>query len=281
MAARLVFPRRDVAHAPGVLAVVLGAVRVVAVLLLAAVGAVAAGLAALWPRRVAGARPAAWVTVGLARAFLALFRVRLSAPPAAAVRGHRGLIFMNHLTYLDPIVVFARGPVRFLAASGVRRIPFIGLIARAIGTVFVDRGDRTSRAASREQIRARLMARPTPPVALAPEGQIGPGGGTVLPFRYGAFEIAVEAELPILGLVLAYDPFDAVVWQQGEPILVALWRLAARTAPVRATATPLPLLFPRPAETEEEEDAEAERLARLSESAFLEALSRAMDGGED
>jgi 1-acyl-sn-glycerol-3-phosphate acyltransferase len=269
---KIPIPRRPIPHAVGPVEAVLGAVRIGAALLLAGVGAAAVVLAALVPGRVRGARPAAWAAVGLARAFLALFAVRVEAPPAAAIRGHRGLVFINHVSYLDPVVVMVRGPVRFLAASGVRKLPFVGAIAMAIGTVFVDRSDRTSRAASRARIREELLARPSSPVTIAPEGQIGPGGGTVFPFRRGAFEIAVETGLPILPLVLAYAPFDAVVWQQREPLLVALWRLGARTGGVRATATPLPLVRPAPAATEEEEDAEAERLATATEAAYVAAL---------
>ena len=268
---KIEIPHRKVPHNPSALGVALGVLRIVGLLLVAGVGAVPVLLAALIPGRPGGARPAAWVTVVLAKLFLALFRVRLEAP--ATLRTHKGLVFLNHLTYLDPVVGFARGPVRFLAASGVRGIPFIGLIAMAVGTVFVDRGDRASRAATRERIHRHLTARPSPPVALAPEGQIGPGGGVLLPFRHGAFEIAVEAQLPILPLLLSYEPFDAVVWQQGEPILLAVWRLAARTAPVYASARPLALLHPRPAATEAEEDAEAERLTGIAEAAFREALA--------
>ncbi len=273
MADKFIIPRRDIPHDRSVAAVTLGALRFVGVVLLLAPGAVLVGLAALWPWRIGGARAAAWVAVGLARCFLALLNVRLDAPPAAAVRGHRGLIFLNHLSYLDPVLVYARGPVRFLATAGVRGLPFVGLIAMAVGTVFVDRGDRASRAASRERIRRTLTTRPTPPVALAPEGQIGPGGGVLLPFRHGAFEIAVETGLPILPLLIDYAPFDAVVWQQKESIFVALWRLAARTAPVRATVTPLAPIHPGPAETDEEEDAEAERLAGVAEAAFRAAMA--------
>jgi hypothetical protein len=110
-------------------------------------------------------------------------------------------------------------------------------------------------------------------VTLAPEGQIGPGGG-VLPFRRGAFEVAVEAGMPILPLVLAYEPFDAAVWQQRELLLVALWRLGARRGGVDASITPLPIIRPSPAATEEEVEAEASRLAAYAEGMYREAVAR-------
>lgn len=275
---KILFPRREVHHRPGALEMVLGALRVGGVLVLAGIGAILVLAAVLVPGRVAGARPAQWLTVAIARTFLAITGVRLAAPPARDIRGHHGLVFINHLTYLDPVIVYARGPVRFLAAAGLRTLPFVGQIAMAVGTVFVNRGSRESRAASRRRIRETLERTPAPPVTLAPEGQIGPGGG-VLPFRRGAFEVSVETGLPILPLVLAYDPFDAVIWHQKELLLIALWRLTARRGGVRATIIALPVITPGAAGTEEEIDAEAARLAALAEAEFGKALQRFVDRG--
>jgi 1-acyl-sn-glycerol-3-phosphate acyltransferase len=249
----------------------LGVLRVTGGVLLAGIGSLLVLVAALAPVRIGGARPAQWLTVGIARVFLAIFGVRLDAPPARAIRGHRGLVFFNHLSYLDAPLLFARGPVRFLAAEGVRSIPFIGQIGRAVDTFFVDRGDRESRIASRSRIHDALTAHPTPPVTLAPEGQIGPGVG-VLPFRRGAFEIAVETGLPILPLLITYQPFDAVAWQQEELLLLALWRLGARRGGVVATITPLALIQPGQASSDAEEEAEAARLAAYAEQMYGEAL---------
>src|SRR5690606_14644170 len=205
----------------------------VAVLLLAAVGALAVLPAALAPGRVRGARPALWVALALARLFVLLFGIRLRCPDPAALRRHRGLVFINHLSYLDPVVVAALAPVRFLATAGVRRLPFIGWIARAVGTVFVDRGDVESRAASRGTLIEELSRAPYPPIVVAPEGQIGPGD-RVLPFRHGAFAVATEAGAEVLPVVLRFEPLNAAAWLPGEWILRALWRLAARTAPFTA-----------------------------------------------
>jgi 1-acyl-sn-glycerol-3-phosphate acyltransferase len=272
--ARIDIPWRHVHHEPTALEALIGVVRVVLVLIVAGVGSILVVLAVLVPGRIDGARPSGWINCLLARAFNVVCSVRLEGATARQIRRHRGMVFINHLTYVDAITMFARGPVRFVAAEGVKRIPFIGPIAMAVETVFVNRGDRASRAESRRRIRDRLRARPAPPVTLAPEGQIGPGTG-ILPLRRGGFELAVEVGLPIMPLVVQYEPFEAVVWNHGEPLIKALWRLAARRGGIRGTLTALQLLQPRPAGSDEEVRAEADRLLGLAEESFATVIGRA------
>jgi 1-acyl-sn-glycerol-3-phosphate acyltransferase len=186
--------------------------------------------------RVRAVRPALWIVVLLARLFVRLFGVRLLCHNPEILRRHHGLVFINHLSYLDPVVIEALAPVRFLATSGVQRLPFVGWIARAVGTVFVERGRAESRSASRTAVMDKLGRGAYPPIVIAPEGQIGPGG-RVLPFRHGALAIARDAGVPVLPVVLHFEPLAAAAWLQGEWILRALWRLAARTTPFTATVT--------------------------------------------
>ena len=270
--------RREPVHRPGVLAVVVGVVRMLGLVVLAAVGAVVALVAALVPVRIRGIRPAQAVCVGLARAFLALMGTRVVCADPEAIRRHRGLVFFNHLSYLEPVALVALGPARPLATSNVRKIPFIGAIAIALGTVFVDRSDKASRRASRAALLGRLQERPWPPVILSPEGGIGPGPG-VVPFRHGAFEIAIEGGFSIRPVVVRYEPPGPEIWLSEEWVLRAAWRLAARTHPFTITLTPLPLVVPQAAGTEEEEDAQAEALARALEVAYnRELIGRAVPG---
>ena len=229
----MVVPPESLPPRPGPLAVAVGAARVGATLVLAAVGTVVLGAAALvpWPRgRV---RPAEWAAVGVARACLAIAGVRRETAGLGALRAHDGFVFFNHLSYLDPVVLVAAAPVRFLSTAGVRRLPFVGPMARALGTIFVDRGRGASRSAARDALRAAVHASPVP-VALAPEGRIGPGPD-VLPFRHGAFEVAADADAPVLLVALRYRPHPFVVWQDGEWVLRAYWRLCARTGPLTAS----------------------------------------------
>ena len=254
-------------HRSSPVALAVGVTRMAAVVVLAASGALAVLAAALVPGRPGGSRPALHVVRMLARLFVLLFGIRLRCDDPTALREHPGLVFINHLSYLDPVVVEALAPVRFLSTAGVRRLPFIGWIARAVGTVFVNRGDAASRAASREALVGKLGRRTFPPIVIAPEGQIGPGGA-VLPFRHGAFDVACAAGVPILPLVLHYAPHEAATWHRGEWILRAVWRLAARTSPFTATVQPLAPVVLEPT-------AEVSEAARALEARYNAALAAA------
>ena len=211
---------------PGPVAALVGAVRVLAVLVLLAAGTLLMVAAALVPVRPRGVRLAMWAAVGVCRAFLAVTGTRVAVENRAALRAHRGFVFFNHLSFLDPVVLMAAAPTRFLAAEGVRRIPFVGWIAQAAGTLFVNRGRDESREAARHALRAAVADGVTP-VALAPEGGIGPGPG-VLPLRHGAFEVATDADADILLVALSFEPPGYAVWNR-ELLVLPLWRLCART----------------------------------------------------
>ncbi len=264
MAKRIEYTPPRPAHRLTVGAVLAGLARFAVMVPALLVGTAAVLLASLLPGRIRGARPALWAAIGLTRLFLLVFGVRLQCTGPEAIRRHAGLLFINHLSYLDPLAVLAVGPARFLSAAGVRTIPLIGWMATGVGTVFVNRGDEGSRAASREALVGKLRHRAYPPIVVAPEGQIGPGG-RVLPFRHGAFEVAAAAAVPVLPVVVTFDPLEAAAWHPGESIPRAAWRLAARTRRVTATLTPLPLLHPSPSD-------DVRVLARQLEAAYDAAL---------
>ena len=223
---------------PSPLAAVVGAVRVAAILAVVAAGSAAVLAAACLPRRAGGAAAAEHVAVGLCRACLWIAGVERRVEGGGALRRHRGFVFFNHVSFLDPLVLVAVAPLRFLATAGVRRLPFLGPMATALGTVYVHRGQHESRAAARTELAEAVGTSPVP-VAVAPEGRIGPGG-RVLPFRHGAFEVAADARAPVLLVALSFEPHAPVVWGDGEWVLAALWRLCARTGPLVARLTAIP-----------------------------------------
>ena len=227
----------DALPRPGPAARLLGAARVLAVVALLLAGTVGLLAAALVPVRVRGVRVAVWAAVGVARALLWTTGTRLCVAGAEALRAHRGFVFFNHLSFLDPVALMAVRPVRFLATRGVRRIPLVGPIARAVGTLFVNRGQDASREQARRDLRAAVSRSPLP-VALAPEGGIGPGPG-VGPLRHGAFEVASDADADVLLVALAFEPPGYAVWED-ETLAGPLWRWCARTAPFTISVRALP-----------------------------------------
>ncbi len=256
---------------PGVLASAAGAVRVVGVLLLIVIGTLVLLASAVLPVTVRGVRLPVHVAVGLARALLWLIGARLESRNLDVLEAHRGFVFFNHHSWLDPVVLMAERPVRFLATQGVRKIPFIGWIASAIGTLFVNRGRDESREAARGALREAVAQSPLP-VALAPEGEIGPGPG-VLPLRHGAFEVAQDADADILLVALTFDPPGYAVWSN-ELLLAPLWRVCARTRPFTITLTALPPAVETRPDGGTTPAALAEEAARRLDAALVGRTSR-------
>ncbi len=244
---------------PSPLGVVVGLGRVVATAGLLVVGAIA--IVASAPFGTAGrVRPAERAAQSLCRCLLAVAGIRLGVRGRERLASHRGFVFFNHLSYLDPLVLLAAAPMRFLATAGVRRLPLIGWMATALGTLYVERGHGASRESARGAL-CRAVRRSPVPVGLAPEGRIGPGP-EVQPLRHGAFEVAAEAQASILLVSLQFDPYGHAAWLDGEWLLRAYWRLCARTRPVHATLRVLEHIAP---------GARADEQARRAEALFNDA----------
>lgn len=219
------------------LAVVRGTVRLTIMVPLFVIAAVFVLVLYLVPVNVGGARLSMWPVVFLARALLPLFGVEITCSDRARIRQHHGLIFPNHISYADIVVLLAIAPVRFLSKASVRSWPVVGVLAAGIDTVFVARKDKDSRRAARGKLIEVLQTRAYPPVVLFAEGGTGPGHA-VLPLRYGAFETAMAAQVPYLVCAIAYDQ-PAVVKSYKEPMKQALWRVATNGYTVHVTVTPL------------------------------------------
>jgi 1-acyl-sn-glycerol-3-phosphate acyltransferase len=145
------------------------------------------------------------VSRGYSRIVCALLGVRitvLGTPP----RHHAVLILANHVSWLDILVITATVPVIFVAKSEVRRWPLIGWVARARGTVFVER-DRRQQTPEANATIARHLAEGQSIVLFA-EGTSS-DGNRVLPFRsalVGALRQAlVEVEV---GKRIAVQPLS-------------------------------------------------------------------------
>jgi 1-acyl-sn-glycerol-3-phosphate acyltransferase len=144
------------------------------------------------------------------------------------------------------LMVLSLTPARFLSTKGVRKLPIIGQIAVALETIFVNRRSQEARVASRTEIAEALRERTYPPLVLFPEGTIGPGH-TLLPFRYGAFEIARQEGVAILPCALYYEPLQIVTWYESKATLPAMaWQLVMHRTPVKAHLIPLPVIHLKP-----------------------------------
>jgi 1-acyl-sn-glycerol-3-phosphate acyltransferase len=156
----------------------------------------------------------------------------------------------NHTTYLDIFALNSVGAGRFLSMAQVAGWPLVGLVARHIGTVFVDRDSKDGRASGLRAL-CRAVAAPGAPVVVFPEGRTCREG--VLPFARGAFLAARSEQLAVRPLALVYDDRAAASWVGDEELLPHVWRRLCGP-PLRCT---IKVLAPLPFD----EDADPQALA--------------------
>lgn len=179
-------------------------------------------------RRVAagerrGAVQQRWLAVW-SGALLRLFGLRVYAttvPPVAAGRGR--LIVANHRSTADILVLLRAFGGQMVSRADVAHWPLVGIAARSVGTLFVDRTDAASGAAAVRMIRG-LLARPST-VIVFPEGTTF-SGDEVRPFRGGAFVAALRAGAEIVPVGLAYQTGSGASFVN-ESFGAHLWRMAA------------------------------------------------------
>lgn len=133
-----------------------------------------------------------------------------------AVTGFNGLdpkspyVFVsNHQTGLDiwTHIVGIRHPFGFVAKAELRRVPFVGMALRFSASLFVDRSTPRRAVASMHEAAERI--RNGNSVLIYPEGK-RTWSNKLEPFLKGAFQLAVEAGVPIVPttLVNAYQLYD-------------------------------------------------------------------------
>ncbi|NGM13776.1 1-acyl-sn-glycerol-3-phosphate acyltransferase [Verrucosispora sp. CWR15] len=160
------------------------------------------GLAALLPALPTRERQAA--LRGWARTTARACGVRLE------VRGRlprrRVLLVANHVSWWDVLALLAVAPARLVAKQEVRRWPLIGLLARAAGTVFVDRSRPRGLPATVGRVASALRSGRS--VAVFPEGTTWCGGAASCRpptgFRPAMFQAAIDAGAPVVPLRIGY-----------------------------------------------------------------------------
>lgn len=132
-----------------------------------------------------------------------------------------GAVVANHVSWIDVFVLNAVAPCRFVAKSEVRRWPAIGWLSARAGTLYVERGRRSSLLAANATIAKHLAKRER--LAFFPEGTSGPQG-SILPFHANLFHGIVQARAPVLPVAVAYFDADGGISTAAEYIDdMSLW----------------------------------------------------------
>jgi 1-acyl-sn-glycerol-3-phosphate acyltransferase len=156
------------------------------------------------------------------------------------------LLVSNHLSYLDIVTYAAVMPSRFVAKQEVRRWPLVGLLARAMGTIFIDRTVKRDAVRVQGDL-ARAVADGDGVVIFAEA--TSSAGHQVLPFRPALLEWAAQTGSPVhhasvgYGTSVGSTPAHLSVCWWGDMTfgrhLVALARLPWIEATVRFGDMPI------------------------------------------
>jgi 1-acyl-sn-glycerol-3-phosphate acyltransferase len=138
----------------------------------------------------------------------------------------RGLLVANHLSYLEVLIFGAALPCYLVSKIEISRWPFFGAMARAGGTIFIDRSSLASALSVTEQIAERLKG--PVPVLFFPEGT-STDGTVLLPFHSRFYTPAVDAGVPVTAAAVRYVPDDGsperdLCWYGKAPFLPHLLR---------------------------------------------------------
>lgn len=205
---------------------------VVSVLLVAVVGALLPGP---WARRWLR-----WCCRGMLRAI----GVRLKAVGVTPA-GETGLFVANHRSWVDVLALATVTRGRLLAKQEVAAWPIVGVLARRVGTLFVDRARLRALPAGVGAVTAVLRAGDD--VVVFPEGTTWCGAAAG-PFRRAAFQAALDAAVPVRPVAVRFRLDDgaatlAPAFVGDQTLLDSLIRVL-RTRHVTCEVTVLPPLLP-------------------------------------
>ena len=112
--------------------------------------------------------------------------------------GRPAVLVANHESWFDVFALVAYLPVdyRFVGKIELTRIPFFGAAWISSGHIAIDRSDRERAIASLEQA-GKSLRRDRAVVVMFPEGTRSPDG-ELLPFKKGAFVLALRTGVPIV-----------------------------------------------------------------------------------
>jgi 1-acyl-sn-glycerol-3-phosphate acyltransferase len=172
------------------------------------------------------------------------------------------LVVSNHQSGGDiPVISHLPWEMKWMGKKELFKLPFVGWMMRIAGDIYLDRSSRSSGA--RAMVRARWYLDRHCSVIIFPEGTRSPDG-RLLPFKSGAFALAIKAGVPVLPLV---------VQGSSNCLPKKSWIFRGRH---HITVTVLP-----PIHTHGMKREDAGRLMKMVRTAMLECLQQEDDFEED
>jgi 1-acyl-sn-glycerol-3-phosphate acyltransferase len=148
----------------------------------------------------AGERRRAWLISWWSRGLLRLSGIRVNVR-GEPLTGHGGLWIANHVSWVDIFLLNSVQATSFIAKQEIRDWPVLGWLVAAVGTLFIERGNRRAVPRVSELMRERFARGQR--IGLFPEGTTS-NGLDVLHFHGGLFEAALRSGAAIQPVALCY-----------------------------------------------------------------------------
>lgn len=151
------------------------------------------------PNRLLSGRMLRIVAMTAAKTSL-MWRFRIHGPLPSRKPG-KTICVSNHCSHTDVFLIsHVPWEMKWLAKKSLFKLPFIGWGMWLVGDIGVDRGSLSSAKASLDEC-ARWLEKGVP-VMIFPEGTRSPTG-ELLPFKDGAFRMAIQTGAEILPMAVA------------------------------------------------------------------------------
>ncbi len=154
---------------------------------------------------------------------LKILSVSVSVKGVAPMR--HGVMVCNHISWLDIVVIGSILPLCFISKAEVARWPFIGSLAKGVGTLFIQRGLYQAKSLYSQM---KTCFETPNRVLFFPEATTG-HGWPLLKFHHRLFGGAIETGVPVQPLALHYcsdqQPHPVVPYVGEQTFLANLYQL--------------------------------------------------------
>jgi 1-acyl-sn-glycerol-3-phosphate acyltransferase len=137
------------------------------------------------------------------------------------------LLVANHISWLDITALHAACYCRFVSKADVKAWPLIGMLAKGVGTLFIQRESRRDAQRVVHTMAQSLLDGDV--LAVFPEGTTG-DGVRLLPFHANLLQAAISADAPIQPVALQFvqsasgQRSQAVSYVGDETLVGSVWR---------------------------------------------------------
>lgn len=133
--------------------------------------------------------------------FTPLWKFSIEGTPPADIHEKPYVVISNHESTADPFLL-AHLPwdMRWIGKDEINKLPVLGWIMKFGGDMSVKRGDGESVRRMLKEALATLQR--GMPIMIFPEGTRSPDGN-LLPFKDGAFHLAIAAQCPVLPVAIS------------------------------------------------------------------------------